>query len=71
MKNTYLSLDMIFIRKDGRIAAVVTDTVPLSEASISPDVRASAVLEVNAGTAERLHIEVGDEVRHEAFENER
>ncbi len=71
MKNTYLSLDMIFIRKNGRIAAVVTDTVPLSEASISPDMRASAVLEVNAGTAERLHIGVGDEVRHEAFGNDR
>jgi uncharacterized membrane protein (UPF0127 family) len=67
MKNTYLSLDMIFIRKNGRIAAVVVDTVPLSEASISPDVRVSAVLEVNAGTAKRLHIAVGDEVRHEAF----
>jgi uncharacterized membrane protein (UPF0127 family) len=70
MKNTYLSLDIIFIRKNGRIAAVVADTVPLSDAAISPDVPASAVLELNAGTAKRLHIEVGDDVQHEAFASE-
>jgi uncharacterized membrane protein (UPF0127 family) len=71
MKNTYLPLDMVFIRKNGGIAAIVADTAPLSVASISPDVRASAVLEVNAGTAKRLHIAVGDQVRHEAFDIDR
>lgn len=67
MKNTYLPLDMIFIRADGQVVAVIADAEPLSEAVISPNVRANAVLEVNAGTAKRLHIAVGDEVRHTAF----
>jgi uncharacterized protein len=71
MKNTYLPLDIIFIRANGQIVAVVADTEPLSEAVISPNVRANAALEVNAGTAKRLHIAVGDEVRYAAFGNSR
>ena len=34
MKNTYVSLDMIFIRADGRIARIAENTTPLSEATI-------------------------------------
>ncbi len=35
MKNTYISLDMIFIRADGRILRIAENTVPLSEALVS------------------------------------
>ena len=35
MKNTYISLDMIFIRADGRILRIAENTTPESEAIIS------------------------------------
>jgi uncharacterized membrane protein (UPF0127 family) len=38
MKNTYISLDMLFIAADGRIAAITAATTPLSEATISSPV---------------------------------
>ena len=67
MKNTYISLDMIFIKSDGTIVAIVPRTTPMSVDHISPDVRAAAVLEVNAGTAEANGIAVGDRVASAAF----
>ena len=67
MKNTYISLDMIFIRADGRIARIAENTVPHSEATISSGAPVKAVLEVVAGTAKRLGIAPGDRVAHRIF----
>jgi uncharacterized membrane protein (UPF0127 family) len=71
MRNTYVSLDMIFIRADGRIAHIAQNTVPLSEVTISPGVPVKAVLEVVAGTAKRLGISSGDRVAHRIFRKSR
>lgn len=68
MANTYLSLDMLFIEADGRIARVAENTIPLSRETISSRKRARAVLELNAGTARKLGIGVGDRVHHAHFE---
>ena len=67
MKNTYLPLDMLFIAADGRIVNIVQRAVPGSLETISSGESATAVLEVNGGTASRLKIEKGDRVRHRAF----
>jgi uncharacterized membrane protein (UPF0127 family) len=67
MKNTYVSLDMIFIRADGRIARIAENTEPLSEATIMSGGPVKAVLEVVAGTAKRLGIAPGDRVAHRIF----
>jgi len=67
MKNTYLSLDMIFIRADGRIARIAENTVPHSEATVQSGAPVKAVLEVVAGTAKRLGIAPGDRVAHRIF----
>ena len=67
MRNTYISLDMLFIRGDGTIAAIETDTMPLSTDLISPGMPVHAVLELRAGTAQRLGIAAGDVVRHPTF----
>lgn len=67
MKNTYVSLDMIFIRADGRIHRIAENTTPLSEATISSRGSVVAVLEVVAGTARRLGLAPGDEVAHSLF----
>ena len=62
MKNTYVSLDMLFIRDDGSIAQIAPKTVPESTARISSTEPVSAVLEVNAGFAERWMIEPGNRI---------
>lgn len=67
MKNTYLPLDMIFMSRAGKVVAIAKDALPLSEKIISSGVPASAVLEVNAGTAERIGLRTGDFVRHPIF----
>ena len=67
MKDTYISLDMIFIAVDGTIVRIAEDTTPLSlEPVVSPS-PVKAVLEVVAGTSRRQGIAVGDRVGHRIF----
>ena len=67
MKNTYISLDMIFIRADGRILRIAENTEPMSTKIISSGGLAKGVLEVIAGTAQKYGIAPGDRVAHPLF----
>lgn len=67
MKDTVISLDMIFIDEWGAVVNVAERTLPLSTSAISSNGPVMAVLEVNAGTAARLGIRPGDRVRHPMF----
>ena len=67
MKNTYIPLDMIFIRADGRILRIAENTEPMSTKIISSGGLARAVLEVIAGTAQKYGIQPGDRVAHPLF----
>lgn len=69
MRNTHVSLDMLFIAPDGRLLGVAERTTPLSEAIIASPDGARYVLEVLAGTAARLGIKPGDMVRHTILGN--
>ena len=69
MQNTPLSLDMLFITEDGSVASIAADTTPFSTDRISSGVQVGAVLELLAGSAERLGIAPGDRVRHSMFGN--
>ena len=62
MKNTYISLDIVFIRDDGGIANIAAHTEPLSLKSIGSAEPVSYVLELNAGTTERLGIDTDNRV---------
>ena len=62
MHNTYISLDMIFIRGDGRIARIAENAKPESDDLIPSGVPVRAVLEVIAGTAREMGIKAGDRV---------
>ena len=64
MKNTLVSLDMIFIKNDGRIARIAESTKVQSEDIISSGQQVRAVLEVVAGTAKKLGIAAGDKVAY-------
>jgi uncharacterized membrane protein (UPF0127 family) len=67
MKNTFISLDMIFIRADGRILRIAENTEPQSTRIIPSGGLAKGVLEVIAGTAKKYGIAPGDRVGHPLF----
>ena len=62
MKNTYVSLDMIFIQSDGRIRRIAENTETESLKIIPSGGPVRAVLEVAGGTARKLGIEPGDRI---------
>ena len=67
MKNTFIPLDMIFIRKDGIIHRIVSHTEPFSLEPVSSNGQVRAVLEIAAGEAERLGLRAGDRLKHKLF----
>ena len=67
MKNTYIPLDMLFIRADGRILRIAENTEPFSERNIPSGGPVRAVLEGIGGTAKKLGIAAGDRVGGSIF----
>ena len=67
MRNTYIPLDMLFIRPDGTIARIEERAEPLSDRVIQSGSAVSAVLEIAGGAASRLGIKPGDKVRYPLF----
>ena len=69
MKNTYIPLDMLFIRPDGSIAYIAENTVPKSLDAIGVSEPVLGVLELAAGTSRKNGIRAGDMVYHRLFNN--
>ena len=69
MRNTLIPLDMLFVDAQGRIVNIHERAVPLSADVISAAAPVRAVIELNGGTAARLGIAPGDQVRHPIFGN--
>ncbi|HXF52535.1 MAG TPA: DUF192 domain-containing protein [Hyphomicrobiaceae bacterium] len=67
MRNTYVPLDMVFIRADGVVHRIEANTEPLSERIIASQGPVTAVLELVAGSAEKLKLKPGDRVLHSMF----
>jgi len=67
MQNTYISLDLLFVGPDGRIVTIAEYTTPLSTRLIESEAPVTAVLEVIAGTADRLGLRAGDRMLQSAF----
>ena len=65
MRNTFIPLDMIFILPGGMIGEIVTRRDTQSDKSTRSRQKVSAVLEINAGEAQKLKISIGDLVRME------
>lgn len=64
MKNTPLSLDMLFARADGTIVAIAENTTPQSTEPVPSGAPVRFVLEVVGGTAARLGVAPGDRIEH-------
>ena len=67
MRNTYIPLDMVFIRADGIVHRIEARTEPLSENIIASKGDVTACLELAGGAAERLGLKPGDRVEHRFF----
>ena len=67
MKNTYVSLDLLFLNAQGKIDYIAAKATPLSEARIGPPTPEFAVLELKGGACEHFGIKVGDTVLHKNF----
>lgn len=67
MKNTYIPLDMIFIRPDGVIHRIEAWTEPHSLSTIPSRGPVTGVFEVKGGLTEKLGIMPGDMVEHPMF----
>jgi uncharacterized protein len=71
MKNTFISLDMLFVNSNGKVVKIVERTTPQSLKTIGADSAVLGVIELNAGTVERLKIRPGAQVMHPAFGTQR
>ena len=62
MKNTVISLDLVFIGPDKRIESIAANAVPYSLSPINSRGQVAAVLELNGGRAAQLGLAAGDRV---------
>lgn len=67
MKDTKISLDMLFLTPEGFIFWIKENTQPYSEELIIPPFPAAAVLEINAGEAKKNGFTIGQIVKHPIF----
>jgi uncharacterized membrane protein (UPF0127 family) len=67
MKNTYLSLDLLFVRADGTISSIEPNAIPMSTDSIRSAEPVLAIIELNGGRAHQLGIKPGARVHGAIF----
>ena len=69
MRNTLISLDIVFIRSNGRISRIVRDAQPLSDRVMESGEPVRAVLELRGGLTAERGIEPGDRIIHPLFDS--
>jgi len=69
MKNTYISLDIIYLNKSGRVVRIIANTTPLSEQTLKSEWPAKYALEVKGGFCQKFGISEGDLINFQIFES--
>jgi uncharacterized membrane protein (UPF0127 family) len=69
MKNTYISLDIIYLNNDNTIVSIQENAKPLDETSLPSEGPAQYVLEVNGGLSQKFSIAVGDRMEFSKTDN--
>ena len=67
MKNTYIPLDMLFLKADGVVHHVVQHTTPLSQSIIGSGGDVRYVFEVKSGAVQQTGVKPGDRLLHQLF----
>ena len=62
MKNTLITLDIIYLDNNNTIVSIKENAKPLDETSLPSGTPAQFVLEINGGLSQQLNIEVGDKM---------
>lgn len=68
MENTYIPLDMLFIKADGTVESIAKRTTPFSRKNVPSRGPVRYVLEINGGLSDTLGIRAGDTVSGPALE---
>ena len=71
MKNTYIPLDIIFVRADNRISSIDHNAAPLTLNSRSSTEAVKYVIELNGGVAKKYNIGTGSRIIWGAGEADR
>lgn len=67
MRNTLISLDIIYIQADGTVLSIARNATPLSESPIPSGGPAMGVLEIAGGRAAEIGLLPGDKIKHRIF----
>ena len=70
MKNTAVSLDILFVRSNGKILKIEHSATPYTLRNSSSEAPVAAVLELGAGQSLELGIKPGDRIAHKFFGTE-
>jgi len=70
MKNTSISLDILFVRSNGKILKIEHSHKPYTLRSASSEASVAAVVELAGGRSKELGIRPGDLVKHSFFGTE-
>jgi len=62
MKNTYISLDVIFLNNNMKVVDYVENLTPLSTKSIQSDKPSTYILEMNSGTIKNYSVNIDDTI---------
>ena len=65
MKNTLISLDIIFISKNHKIVDIINNAKAMSKEILTSKVKAKYALEINAGLVKKLNINIGNNIYFE------
>ena len=65
MKNTLVSLDIIFISKNYKIVDIINNAKAMSKEILTSKVKAKYALEINAGLVKKLNIKIGNNIYFE------
>jgi hypothetical protein len=64
MKNTFISLDILYINSNNTIINIIESTQPLNETSLFSDLPVKYVLEINAGLSKKWNIKKGSKISY-------
>lgn len=70
MRNTLISLDMLFLDPTGTVTKIHHEAVPLDETPIPGGDGLTHVLEINGGLARMMGIQEGAQMRHPSFDQD-